>query len=304
MATLVVVDSAHLRRPAERTRAENTQVRKTAAVATITVGRTTGITEGLAEVPPALRLLRERMLCLAAGMTPDLWSGPSRCDRWSVHHVMRHVRDACRLHVTHLQGDPSWSFDKSFDNRTTPDEWLSDSVGETPEQTVDDLRRWSADEGLTLLERVDSLDQVIVPGPYGPIPLTLLSMHVFWDGWLHDRDVAQVTGSPSPSNPVEDAVAAAYGLFIASLPALVRHEHIDVTVSLSDNDRHYVARIQPGNVQFHTADVAADADLHGPLAIVVDALAGRGPQLADVLPGDKTKREPLTWLRGILMPVT
>jgi hypothetical protein len=57
-----------------------------------------------------------------------------------------------------------------------------------------------------------------------------------------------------------------------------------------------------GHVELRTTDVPASTDLLGALATVVDSMAGRGPLLADVLTGDKTKREPLTWFRGILMP--
>ncbi|MCA1843808.1 MAG: maleylpyruvate isomerase family mycothiol-dependent enzyme [Actinobacteria bacterium] len=271
-------------------------------VAAMTADRTAGIIVGLDELPDALALLRRRLLALAEGLSPDRWAGPSRCHRWTVHDVLRHVRDACRLHVTGLRRDPHWPFDKPFDNRATPDEWLSLSTGQTPEQTLDELRRWSDDETPALLERLESRDQDIVRGPYGPIPWTILSMHVLWDGWLHERDVAEVTGGGSPSTPIEDAAVATYALFIASMAAFLQDQPLDVTVALSGNGRHSVAAVRPGHVELRTVASPPTADLHGTLDAVVDSLAGRGPLLAELLAGDPGKCEPLTRLRAMLAP--
>ena len=271
-------------------------------MAAITVDRTAGVTVGLDLLPDALGLLRGRLLALAEGLSPDDWAGPSRCHRWTAQDVLRHVRDACRLHVTGLRRDPYWPFDQPFDNRATPQEWLSLSSGQTPEQTVDELRRWSDDEAPALLERLESADQDIVTGPYGPIPWTVLSMHVLWDGWLHERDVSEVTGGASPSTPIEDAAVATYALFIASVAAFLQHQPLDVTVALRGNGQHCAAVVRPGHVELRTVASPPTADLQGTLGAVVDSLAGRGPLLADLLAGDPSKREPLTWLRAMLAP--
>ncbi len=201
-----------------------------------------------------------------------------------------------------LRRDPYWPFDKPFDSRATPDEWLSWSAGQPPEQTLDELRRWSGEEAPALLERMDGGDQDIVVGPYGPIPWTVLSLHVLWDGWLHERDVVAVTGGGSPSKHLEDAAVAAYALFIASMVALLQNQPLDVSVALGSNDRHFFAVVRPGHVELRTVASPASADLHGTLDVVVDSLAGRGPLLADLLAGDPAKREPLTLLRPMLAP--
>lgn len=268
----------------------------------ITADRTAGITDGLDQLPDALHLLRGRMLALAEGLSGEQWAGPSRCHRWTAHEVLRHVRDGCRLHVSSLRRDPCWSFDTPFDSQATPDEWLAWSEGETPEQTLGDLRSWSADEVPALRERLASLDQDIVRGPYGPIPWTVLSMHVLWDGWLHDRDIARVTGGGLASTPIEDAAVATYALFIASMAAASQNQHVDVTVALRGETGHYVAAVVPGHAELHAVEAPTAADLEGTLGAVVDSLAGRGPLLADVLAGHAGKREPLTSLRAGLVP--
>jgi hypothetical protein len=275
---------------------------ETVAMIAITVDRTAGITTGLDQLPRALGRLRERQLALAERLGHRDWAGPSRCHRWTAHEVLRHVRDACRLHIGGLRHDPYWPFDRPFDSRATPDEWLSLSEGESPEQTLTDLRRWSADEAPALHERLAATDQDIVSGPYGPIPWTVLSMHVLWDGWLHDRDVAQLTGGALASTPSEDAAVAAYALFIASMAAVLQNQRVDATVALAGASGDYFAQVAPGNVELNAVDSPATADLRGTLDVVVDSLAGRGPLLADVLGGGALKRDPLTSLRARLVP--
>lgn len=278
-------------------------MRQTRCVTAITVDRVAGITAGLDELPDALGLLRGRLLALAEGLPPDQWAGPSRCHRWTRHQVLRHVRDACRLHARGLRRDPDWPFDHPFDNRTTPDVWLASSAGEAIQETLDDLRRWSLEEGPALVERLESPDQHLVRGPYGPIPWTVLSMHVLWDGWLHERDIAQTTGGGVTPSSVDDGPVATYALFIASMAAVLKGEPLDATVTLTGHGRHYVAAVRPGHVELHTESAPPTSDLHGALDAVVDSLAGRGPHLEYVLDGDPAKREPLTWLRAMLAPI-
>ena len=175
------------------------------------------------------------------------------------------------------------------------------SEGETPEQTLGDLRLWSADEAPALLERLASPDQDLVIGPYGPIPWTVLTCTCSWDGWLHDRDIARVTGGGLASTPIEDAAVATYALFIASMAAALQDQRVDVTVALRGETGHYVAAVEPGHAELHAVDAPTTADLEGALGAVVDSLAGRGPRLADVLAGDARKLEPLTSLRARLV---
>ncbi len=273
-------------------------------MALLTVDRTAGLTAGRTEVPLALRGVRERWVTLAEGLAGAGWRGPSRCELWTAHDVLRHVRDACRLHVAGLRREPSSPFDEPFDARATPPRWLERSAGEAPEATLDELRLLGAEEASALRDRLDTPGQEAVPGPYGPVPWTVLTAHVVWDAWLHERDVAHLTGGGLPSMPVEDAVVAGYGLFIASMVAVQRSHHFELTVALSGTDRDYLAAVAPGHVELRVVPSPAPADLRGSLGAVVDSLAGRGSALADVLEGDPGQARPLTWLGAMLAPPT
>lgn len=252
----------------------------------------------------ALRALRGRLIDLAGGLDAAAWTGSSRCHLWSPHEVLRHVRDACRIHVGELRRTPYWPFaDRPFDARATPLEWLTLSQGQPVDETVAELLAFGQQEASAFEARMEAPGNEIVGGPYGPVPWTILSAHVHWDAWLHERDVAQITGGTTPSTPVEGAYAAAYGLFICSMVALLMGaEPFTTTVGLSGDGRHYVAVVRPGHVELLEATTTDGTDLQGQLGAVVDSLAGRGPAPGEVLVGDAARIEPFTWLRSRLQP--
>jgi hypothetical protein len=106
-----------------------------------------------------------------------------------------------------------------------------------------------------------------------------------------------------PSTPEEDVAVAAYGLFIASLHALEKNERWAVRVALRAEDRNFVAAVEPGHVELRTVDARAPADLEGVLDVVLDSLAGRGPEPAEVFIGDRDTLEPFTRLRAAFRPL-
>lgn len=261
-----------------------------------------GFTAGVEALPPAFAALRGRFLGVADGLDPGDWGRQSRCELWTVHDVVRHVRDACRLHVGHLRREPDAFLDEPFDARRTPLRWLERSEGESPETTIAELRALGDDEAGALGARLGCVSGEVVTGPYGPLHWTILTTHVLWDAWIHLRGVTASVGGGDPSMPVEDELVALYGLLIASVPAVALGHRFEATVALVTGDgREYGARVQPGRVQLR-GQATGREDLHGDLATVVDALAGRGSRIELVLRGEQDVREPLTWLRKVLVP--
>lgn len=264
---------------------------------------TAGYSVGLEHVPAALRTLRYRFLRLIDDLDAADWGRRSRCDLWTVDDVIRHVRDGCRLHVGALRRGQRSLLDEPFDPRLTPVEWLRSSEGDPPAKTVDDLRRLCGDEAAALAASTADRGNEVVAGPYGPVHWTIFTTHVFWDAWLHERDVTEALGRSRPW-PEGEALAALYALLFASVPALFNGRHLEVTVALTGAaGRAYLASVVPGRVALRAADDRIGlADLRGDLVAVVDALAGRGQEVEVVLEGPDDLRRPLTWLRPILAP--
>ena len=257
-----------------------------------------GLTAGLDQLPAALRALRVRTLGLVEGLDDDAWRAPSRCERWTVHDVVRHVRDVSHRLVARLQNDNAAEVPPDFDNRVTPQHWLEATAGEDPATTVADLRSLLEAEGPALAGRLAAGTQDQVTGPYGLVHWTVLVAHVLWDGWIHLRDIGDHS-----STPVEDGMVALYALLIASVPAQFAGFPLDASVDLTGSDgRHLQATVAPGHVTVRDGVPIGADDLKGDLGPVVDALTGRDPALELVLEGDDAVRTPFTWLRLVMAP--
>ena len=265
-----------------------------------------GFVTGFAEVRTALRELRTRSLTTFAGFRADEWLRPSRCKLWTVHDVVRHVRDGCKIHVARLRGDPPpFPSDEPFEGQEIPLRWLRQTAGETPADTLRDLEQLAAAEHDALAARTQQRGDRTEDGPYGPVHWTILTAHIFWDAWLHERDVMEPLGRGHLATADEDRVAALYGLLIASMPAAFVGQSVRTTVGLrAPSQQRYIVGLTLGSAALRPAGPRDQTELEGELLSVLDALAGRGPEVETVLVGDQSACEPLTWLRAFMVPAS
>jgi uncharacterized protein (TIGR03083 family) len=263
-----------------------------------------GVVTGFPEICGALEELRGSFLTLVSDLAPRDWQQPSRCHLWSVHDVVRHVRDASKLHLALLHGEPPpFHPDNPFENREAPLDWLAASAGEQPNDTILDLEHVASAEPDALNACVERGSDETYVGPYGRAHWTVLSTHVLWDAWLHQRDIAEPLQRPYRVSLREDVAAALYALLVASIPAGVVDAALDTTVRLTHaSGRGFDARVEPGHVTVRPARLRRSTDLEGELRSVVDALAGRGPALEAVLAGEPSRQQPFTLLRGFMSP--
>ena len=263
-----------------------------------------GFVNGFAEVGTALRELRTQFLTTFSGLGADEWLRRSRCELWTVHDVVRHVRDVCKIHVARLRGDPSpFPSEEPFEGQEMPLRWLRHTADETPADTLRDLEQLAAAEHDALAARTRQGGDRTENGPYGPVHWTILTAHIFWDAWLHERDVTEPLGLGHLATAGEDRVAALYGLLIASIPAAFVGQSVATTVGLrASSEQRYIVGLTSSGAALRPAGAQDQTDLEGELLSVLDALAGRGPEVEAVLVGDWSAREPLTWLRAFMVP--
>jgi len=266
--------------------------------------RADGVVIGFGDVCGALAELRTRGLATLSSLAADEWLRPSRRELWSVHDVVRHVRDVAKIHLAHLRGDAStFPTDEPFDGREGPLGWLRETAGETPAETMRDLDQLVPLELDALARRVQRGGNGIEDGPYGPVHWTVFTTHIFWDTWVHERDIAQPLGRGHRATAGEDSVAALYGLLVASIPAALINHSFETTVGLTAASHpRRVVELTPGRAVLKSASPQGEAELEGELLGVLDALVGRGPALETVLVGNPSRREPLTWLRAFMVP--
>jgi uncharacterized protein (TIGR03083 family) len=245
---------------------------------------------------------RRRTVALARSLTPDEWAAPSRCSEWSVHHVLRHVRDTQSLLVARLEHTPRpFPVRDIFDPRATPSKWLAYSDGQTPAETIAEMedlaeREGAAQEAFAVYAGDETMVGVLGREQHWSVH----QAHLFWEAWIHERDVTEALGRPAPQSTAGALrVMASYSLMVAATPAAFAGDPIDITVVLDGapdpayrllltDDELAVEVVEPG-----------PAALRGPLIAVADSLCGRGPAPAEVLGADTPEVALLSRLRAV-----
>jgi uncharacterized protein (TIGR03083 family) len=249
----------------------------------ISVGTARPTREQEALARDALHAQRSRLTALFAGFDEATWTAPTRCDRWSVHDVIRHL---CDINVEWLALLRGGTLTDGFDPRTTPAEWVAGTADRPPADTLSVFERTSR----SLLAEVDALADhaatKTVDMPYGTVPWSFVVLHLFWDAWVHERDIVISRGDSHPSTAAESRVAAIVGLVMAGMPSKLLGAPLDETLLLSGDGGGLFRLVVDDGVITVTVDGPAVNDaLRGTLGAVVDSMVGRPPALADVLAG-------------------
>jgi uncharacterized protein (TIGR03083 family) len=220
---------------------------------------------------------RQRFAAVLRGFGPDDWTTATRCAAWSAHDVIRHLCDATAFAIAAGPGDRTLDMAAGFDPRTSPDRWLAASAGESPGATFSRFVA-STDQALAVLRaRLAQNPRFDVHLPYGPMDWTVLVLHLFWDSWLHERDVLLPRGTEHPTDGDATGYATAYGVFITAAVASALGDPVRQTLALSGDGGGIFDLDDRGAVTLTVSRITAA----GPSAAqVTDALAGRPPAAA------------------------
>jgi uncharacterized protein (TIGR03083 family) len=231
--------------------------------------------------------VRRDFVELLASLPDAGWNRPTRCADWTVHQVARHVRDVARMHVGQVSSGGRAYDLSAFDPRLTPGRLLLASQGETPEQTLADLRSIVEREAALLADRSDGPAGELWLSPAGRMlhPWTF-ALHVHWDAWLHLRDVAVPLGRQMTQSALVTQTVILYALLLAATPASDAGDPIRTTVLLdgSPSSCYTIGHDDSGVVVSATPGEAA-APLRADAIAMVESLMGRGPALHAVVSG-------------------
>ena len=132
---------------------------------------------------------RERLVAIAHDLGDEEWATPSRCSAWDVHELLLHVvgaTDACRETLT--GGQPV--FGGSFDPNATPSEFVDRCASLSASTAVELLEASIASDCHRHRAAARPLPVLQVPSIWGePIDWRLFVAHMFFDGWMHERDL-------------------------------------------------------------------------------------------------------------------
>jgi uncharacterized protein (TIGR03083 family) len=256
---------------------------------------------GAGAIRDVMATQRARLSRLFGGLSPAQWTAPSRCDAWTVHDVARHIADVANIAVTQYRHEPSPFPSAGFDPRDSPVRWLRASANATPNDTIRAFERLGVDEAAAIEDRIERGDHDEIDGPYGLVAWPVFALHVLWDTWLHERDIVGPLRLPYDVPPLETRCVVLYGLLVAATPAAMAALPVETTVALDGEDGATFEIQYPDRVVVAVSDGQAGA-LHGDLLPTLDSLAGRDQAIEDVLHGDATALERLSWLRAFMIP--
>jgi uncharacterized protein (TIGR03083 family) len=243
---------------------------------------------------------RVRTLAAARALDADEWTGPSRCSAWTAHQLLLHVLGATAACRTTLTGERD-VFAGGFDPNSGPASFVDARTGEPVATTLDDLEREIARtaDAIELLRGSEPAPtRTAVWG--AQVDWRLFLTHMFWDGWLHERDLLLPLGRPAPTSPAEAELAAAYGLHSAGILNGLTGNPVDITVQLGGTGAGTYRVVADGGDARVTVDASVNEDPIGDAPAVTDAIAGRGPALVEVLDAPPDVVEPLSRLAGFL----
>jgi len=243
-----------------------------------------GVSLDSEELIDLLAVHHRRLIATWQGFAPAQWEHQSRNAEWTVHHTVRHVADAMERVAAAVNGHPALG-ESDFDPRSTPPGWLTASEGESPAATIDRFAAASTSFRAGISDRLESGDKTHDRTVYGTAHWTVNVTHVLWDSWLHERDVLLPLGEPAPCSEAEERLVGLYGLLMALVPSMTFGQSISSTVQLSGIGlRTIEVSCDEGSLVSSEVPAVAAA-ISGVMPAAIDALAGRGGAVADVLPG-------------------
>ena len=242
-----------------------------------------GVSLNADEFVGVLSAHQDRVASAWRALSADEWEQPSRNTSWSNHDTARHVADCVEGVAAQVLGEKSPFSMAEFDPRATPTTWLALSANDSPNRTIERFSTAALRLRTGVAERLAAGDSSVGATVYGPAHWSVNIVHLFWDSWLHERDVLLPLGLPAESTPGEQRLAAIYGLLMAMVPARMMDQSFAATINFTCAGRTVIASHDAG--RFSSAETCdATADLEGDLCSIVDALSGRGAALNDVLP--------------------
>jgi uncharacterized protein (TIGR03083 family) len=266
----------------------------------MTLSEKWGVGGGSQRIASALFDQRRRFHAMLEGLPRATWAAPTRCSEWSVDDVARHVVDAAEQFDDRLDWYPDrWP---SFDPRETPKLWLAKSSGQPPEETLrllEDAREqeWSAQQRMR-----ENFDELELTGIFGRrAHWSVFALHVFFDAWVHERDVAIPLGIPLRYSNNERVLITMHALLLASQASVLDGSPIHASVVLHDDSVELGFELSHGGdgIVVDTASPVSSPTVSGEFAPTVDSLVGRGPRPSELLRGDPAVISKLSRLRDI-----
>jgi len=244
----------------------------------------------------ALENHHDRTVALWNSLTADQWTRPSRNRDWTIHQTARHTADALEMGLSRITGSTTPFSMDGFDPNTSPASWLAESDGETPSQTIDRYVATSEQARSAVAARLAADDRTVIGAPYGVAHWATLVVHLLWDSWLHERDIACALELDAPSTTDEQRLVGLYAVLMALVPLRGADPHIDELLYLG-GDVDTTIRGRTDGATIEVREVPEPCGVGADAAALIDSLSGRGTPITELVPAIP---EPLTLFAAYL----
>ena len=232
-----------------------------------------------ADIVAALARQRARMASSAASLSPDEWEHPSRCGHWSIGDVCLHLCDTGLAFGSRPEADERSG---DFDPNNTPDEYV--------ERHRADGRTWAIETLAVNGQRLTDITAGWLANGHdhlhgsvwgAEVDWRMVAAHLVWDGYLHERDIAEPLGRSVEVSDEDMAVVLAYATMMCTVPALRDDGDLPpIEFAVGGQVGSRVSVSAASGVGTVTAEMDAATSQGPDAAIVIDAMAGRGDLMA------------------------
>ena len=232
---------------------------------------------------------RDRFATALHALAPSDWTRPTRCDAWSVREVVGHLTAVDQFWAFTLgnarDGGPPTRLLEGFD----PSSSTNDLVAATLSSSIPELLERFTTGADAVAAILDSFTAdawaARCESPQGHVPTTCNLGHMYWDSWLHERDIFEPMGLAPASAADEVLPIIAFTFCFAGLQGgLVADPNpvgpgpdapIDVVVGFDELTPSL--RIRIDDAVAVTTDERSAGVAAGSAVTLADAFAGRAP---------------------------
>ena len=187
----------------------------------------------------------------------------SRCSEWSVADVLRHINDVDGWMDAIWSGCPP-PF-TAFDPNVTPRQWVEAGRAIPDAEVRDRFAIATPTRAAAVSESTVERWGLPSLSPLGAVPWWMSALHVFFDSWVHERDVLLPLGIEPPAVDDETGPVATYLVGVAATFASRPVATVIAGVRVTVGDGPPAVMPEAG-VDLDETEVAT----------IIDALCGRG----------------------------
>jgi uncharacterized protein (TIGR03083 family) len=241
------------------------------------------------QVVSAWRSHRTRLRQWFAELPEQRWSAPTRCPEWRVTEMAAHLISATQFlgfTLHEAKRDNPTTLLQGFDPKAGPAALVAAAAKRAPGELIAELTEVDARVDAEVDAFSEDDWQAFAESPAGHVPAHLSLTHMFFDSWVHERDLMVPAGETAVTDPDEAAIVAAYVFGLAGIArAAGEAPHPDITLQLqlTDIDLTLVVHRTDGRVRVTAGAIDAPVDASGTASDLVGYTTGRAPEHQPVI---------------------